>query len=315
MISAGKHIQVPLASSVTHQHLLSVLATELAPERTIRILDVGCGQGGMISFFHVALTAIVPDARIELYGFDQVGHGTQSGTDYRAEILSRLNREVPGVRWEDRIFMVRRGEPWPWDESFFDAAVSNQVLEHVHDLDDFFGEIHRVLKPGGISVHLFPLKNYVYEGHIFAPFAHRILDHDLAVKYLRLMHRLGFGKLDAHGTRTRHGFANAEMQADWFHRFTNYTTKKQLLSICRKHDLRTSFRYTREFYKAKLRQVLRRQPTSFYRRDRSVLFDKACFAFLKYISGITLFLQKPTYQEHEELLLIAKDQVDCAAVR
>jgi SAM-dependent methyltransferase len=295
-------MNLPTASSVTHQHLLSIVATELKPAKVIRILDAGCGRGKMIVFFHHVLTALFPESTVEIYGFDQAGHDTQSPYGYREESLAELFAEVPIVDWKKRVFMVPAGTRWPWEEGFFDAVVSNQVLEHVHDFDEFFEEAYRVLKPGGISAHLFPVKNYIYEGHIFVPFAHRILDHDLAVSYLRFMHRLGFGRLDAQGRLSKNGFANPVMQADWFKRFTNYVSKKQLLFVCRKHDFRTSFRYTREFYTAKLRQVLKRKPVYTYKSNRFVLFDKVSFAFLKYVSCITLFLQKPEYAEHTELL-------------
>jgi len=302
-------MNIPTPSSITHQHLVSIVATELKPNKVVRVLDVGCGRGKMISFFHQALTVLFPDSIVEIYGFDQAGHGAFTMAGPGEEAIEYLSKEIPGVRWEDRICMVPPGTQWPWEENFFDAAVSNQVLEHVRDFDDFFKQSYRVLKPGGISPHLFPLKNYIYEGHIFVPFAHRIQEHDLAVSYLRLMHHLGFGKLDAEGRRSRKGFADPVMQADWLHRFTNYAGKKDFLSICRKYDFRASFRYTREFYTAKIRQLMKFKPVYVYKRNRSVMFDKISFAFFKYISSITLFLQKPEYGEHTELLLFPPEQV------
>jgi SAM-dependent methyltransferase len=304
-------MNIPTPSSITHQHLVSIVATELKPNKVVRVLDVGCGRGKMISFFHQALTVLFPDSIVEIYGFDQAGHGAFTMGGPGEEAIKYLSREIPEVRWEDRICTVPPGAQWPWEGKFFDAAVSNQVLEHVRDFDDFFEQTYRVLKPGGISAHLFPLKNYIYEGHIFVPIAHRIQEHDLAVSYLRLMHRLGFGKLDAEGKPSRKGFADPVMQADWLRRFTNYARKRDFLSICRKHDFRASFRYTQEFYTAKIRQVMKLKPVYVYKRNRSVMFDRTSFLFFKYISGITLFLQKPEYDEHTELLHFAPEQVPC----
>ncbi len=45
---------------------------------------------------------------------------------------------------------IETGLPWP--EDFFDAVVSNQVIEHVRDTDTFVSEIARVLRPGGVVV-------------------------------------------------------------------------------------------------------------------------------------------------------------------
>ncbi len=39
-----------------------------------------------------------------------------------------------------------------------DVAVSNNVLEHVEEVDSFFREIHRVLKPGGVYIVKTPNK-------------------------------------------------------------------------------------------------------------------------------------------------------------
>lgn len=286
---------LPSASSLTHQHILSILVTELQTASLIRVLDIGCGRGVMLSYLHETLSQLFPNSRIELYGFDQAGHGAQTAEGYRRETIEYLTKHSPSVDWEERIFSVLPGTPWPWETGFFDAAVSNQVLEHVHDGEEFFRETSRVLRPGGISVHLFPVKDYIHEAHIFVPFAHYIRDHDLAVAYLRVMHRLGFGW--AYGT------PDPVMQADWFHRFTKYRSKGELLTLGRKHDLRTSFRYTRDFYTAKIRSMMRQEPRLRYRKEnRSALYDKLSFWLLKYISGITLFLQKSEFPEHQELL-------------
>ena len=51
----------------------------------------------------------------------------------------------------------------------FDVVVSNSVLEHVRDIDGALLEIHRVLKPGGASLHFFPPMGKPIEPHVFVP--------------------------------------------------------------------------------------------------------------------------------------------------
>lgn len=59
----------------------------------------------------------------------------------------------------------------PFDDCSFDAVVSNQVMEHVQNKIEVFAEIDRVLKPGGVAVHVFPSRWSPLEHHILVPFA------------------------------------------------------------------------------------------------------------------------------------------------
>ena len=54
-----------------------------------------------------------------------------------------------------RGFDVRVGDldgRWPFDDASVDLVHANQVIEHVHRLDHFAGEVKRVLRPGGRAV-------------------------------------------------------------------------------------------------------------------------------------------------------------------
>jgi SAM-dependent methyltransferase len=51
--------------------------------------------------------------------------------------------------------IVHRGDlndPFPLESGSFDVVHSNQVIEHVNDVDQFVAEIYRVLKPGGLAI-------------------------------------------------------------------------------------------------------------------------------------------------------------------
>jgi len=43
------------------------------------------------------------------------------------------------------------GTRLPFEESSFDIALSDYVLEHVEFPEPFLNEVYRVLKPGGVS--------------------------------------------------------------------------------------------------------------------------------------------------------------------
>jgi SAM-dependent methyltransferase len=59
----------------------------------------------------------------------------------------------------------------PFADQTFDFVYSNQVFEHVRNHQTALSEIWRVLKPGGISLHLFPPRHRPIEDHTYVPFA------------------------------------------------------------------------------------------------------------------------------------------------
>ena len=69
-------------------------------------------------------------------------HGLEIAAD-RAEIAASR-----GVR----VSTADLNGPFPYGESAFDLVVSNQVIEHLYDTDNFVRETYRVLKPGGAAV-------------------------------------------------------------------------------------------------------------------------------------------------------------------
>lgn len=295
---------IPKAKSVTHVHLLAIVNTliqNVSKKSTVRVLDVGCGQGDLIAYLHNSLRLLRPGIECQIYGYD-VSWGSPETNAAKTNAVVKLKREAPGPDWTQRVTVQSPSCPWPYPNGYFDVIVSNQVLEHVADHAALFAEVKRTLAPGGSSAHLFPLGNYVYEGHTFVPFAHRFKNHDFEVAFLRFMHRLGFGRLDSEGRPSRHGLADAEKQADWFIRFTNYRFKNEFLDLGRRAGLRVSFRFTQEFYWAKTRSLLDRAPKYLYSRRRWPILDWLWFAVLKYVSCITLFLTRSDTPEDAELL-------------
>lgn len=64
------------------------------------------------------------------------------------------------------------GRHMPFPDGSFDLVISNATLEHVHDLEQFFGECARVTSPGGVSYHAY--HNYFsWSGGHISSFAER----------------------------------------------------------------------------------------------------------------------------------------------
>ena len=77
----------------------------------------------------------------------------------------------------------------PFADASFDAIVSNMVFEHVMHPQEVLRELHRVLRPGGFMMHMWPSSEAVYEGHCRLFFAQNLRSEI----FLRVCHSLGFG--------------------------------------------------------------------------------------------------------------------------
>ncbi|MBP1600243.1 MAG: hypothetical protein H6Q06_394 [Acidobacteria bacterium] len=283
------------ATSITHEHLLAIITTECKSRKLsqiLRVLDVGCGNGLLIAYLHELLPRLNPGTRFEIFGLDVVDHGVQA-SGYFGRTVEMLTSRFPDVDWLDRLTLTCVDCDWPYDNGFFDVIVSNQVCEHVSDHDHFFAQIRRTLRTGGFSVHLFPLVNCLWEGHLELPFVHWIRHWDLLNAYIKLLSRLGLGAFRTHRRLFGSSLDDyARRHADYVHYCTNYISYGQALRLAKRTRMRASFRYTQEFYRRRLRSLLGMTPEFEYRAERSAAADWCSSFFLKYVSSITLFLEK-----------------------
>lgn len=232
--------------SLTHDHLLAAALTETAHLDRPMILDVGCGAGGLLR----RLAEGFAEARrpVDLFGFDVTGADSSHYDDFPAATVRMLDAEAPGAPWGERVRLAPVDAPWPVDDAAFDVAVSNQVLEHVTDLDHFMAELSRVLRPGGVSINLFPVRNIVIEGHIGVPFAHWWRTAHRRAAWIRAMNRLGFGAPDGSSDY-------AERQARYLADGCAYRSLGELRESAGRYGLHTSTRYTGRFVGQKVRQL------------------------------------------------------------
>lgn len=92
-----------------------------APQITGDVLDFGCGSKPYESLFTAARRYVGVDVEVS-------GH----------------------PHADSKVDVYYDGKRLPFDDAEFDAVVSFEVIEHVFNLDEALGEIHRVLKPGGM---------------------------------------------------------------------------------------------------------------------------------------------------------------------
>lgn len=100
--------------------------------------------------------------------------------EFRAAGYDALGVDHEFTAWEDgsaELEYLRRIDPpdyvLPFDAGDFDFIYSANVMEHVTDPDVALAEIARLLRPDGISIHLFPSRWCPIEPHLKVPFGGR----------------------------------------------------------------------------------------------------------------------------------------------
>jgi SAM-dependent methyltransferase len=168
-----------------------------------KILDFGCGAGRLVVEGRAA--------GLEIWGADVYYGGSATRRDAEASgLLGSAIREIV----EGRL---------PFDDATFDLVVNNQVLEHVEDLDHELAGIHRVLKPGGVALSLFPSRDVWREGHIGIPFAHWFRRGSRArLWYAWALRSLGFGYWKEQAA-TRRQWATDKLA--WIDAYTRYRSR------------------------------------------------------------------------------------------
>lgn len=253
----------------------------------IRILDVGCGNCELISYLEAYVPMFNKDPGIEVYGFDVTDSKVQF-SDYFDKAFQMLTSRHNHINWETRLRIIKSIDAWPFDDEFFDIVVSNQVVEHVHDHGHFFSQNWRVLKENGFSIHLFPVKNYILEGHLNLPYVHRIKQWRFLYRYIRFLSALQIGKWKH--LKNRCSLEDyAESYADFLTHSCNYLSIGDLLSYGKKCGFRTGFNYTGNFYYEKLKELFRMKHKFKYPKENTYMFLIHIF---KYIQCVTLFLEK-----------------------
>lgn len=234
-----------------HAHLLSVLGAELSienrfsPDQPIRILDIGCGYGQLM----IDLLTTWPEVSgrlgaIELYGYEVYDH--RAGTPgYLGDVLGKLASVDASLDWGNRVRLGAAGEAWPFEDGFFDYAVSNQVLEHVADLGHFFSEQSRVLKKGGGAAHFYPSRETLVEPHSGVPAVHW-LDKTRRRDGLLLGSRLGLGKVRRYRREQGRGIAAFCDEFDqYLERYVFFRGNGEIRAEAESFCEQAGFKYTR----------------------------------------------------------------------
>jgi len=148
---------------------------------------------------------------------------------FGCDLQFKAGRHVDELVSQGRLRLIR-SDPYtlPFDDCFLDVAVSDQVFEHVMDYDIALGEIDRVLKEGGASLHVFPARYMPVEPHVRVPGATVIRNE----WWLLLWARLGV-RTDDQGDDG--AAAVAEKNRGYLLEHTNYLGRREIESAFARH--------------------------------------------------------------------------------
>lgn len=174
---------LPLTLDVLHTPAPSVLSIvnfieqwSPHPIHSMKILDFGCGRGELV--------AELRRRGGRAFGVEQDPRFVASG-----ELLAHSYKdEFPILSVVDR----RGTSAFP--DQYFDLVLSDQVFEHVANLDGVVGEISRVLRRGGVTCHHFPGRFRVSEPHFFLPIVHWLPKNRLRREAIKWMLAVGLSK-------------------------------------------------------------------------------------------------------------------------
>jgi len=289
---SGLYGAIPRAGSITHQHLAAVINTLLTREprpqaRMVRLLDMGYGNGALIGHFLDSLPVLQPGYAFDIFGLD-VSDAGQQDPGFEQNTLAYLSSAHPQSRWKDKFKLITSATKWPFPNESFDFVTSNQVMEHVQDYDFVFNEIARCLRPNGFAIHLFPVREVLYEGHAMMPFVHRIKDVNSRAYLMRFFGRLGF-RGQYYREMKRRGWHNIGEFADVFSQVlqtdTHYMTVRDLVARGTCARLNTIFTYTKDFYIAKIRSLYGQR--RYLYKDKGFL-EKIALLICKRVSCVTV---------------------------
>ena len=190
---------------VTNRFVLDFAKRFVRSRAGARALDYGCGAGGLVAAGRAE--------GLEMFGADVYYGG--SDTRREAERSGLVGAEIQEIR-EGRLGFA---------DSYFDLVTSNQVMEHVEDLDAALREIHRVLKPGGTLLSLFPSRDVFREGHIGIPFAHWFgKGSRLRFAYTLTLRSLGLGTWKEQAPSRRQWAID---KLKWIDTYTRYRSRRE----------------------------------------------------------------------------------------
>jgi SAM-dependent methyltransferase len=121
----------------------------------LAILDWGCGRGRAVAKFR--------EMGYRSFGVDIDEMPIKNSENFFSSI---------GLCSEELLKVLNSNNISPFPNESFHVIYSEQVFEHIENMDAVAKEMYRIMKKGGIGIHHYPAKWVIKEGHLFQPFIH-----------------------------------------------------------------------------------------------------------------------------------------------
>lgn len=115
---------------LNNDNVISAITSTDSPKK---ILDVGCWDGE----FTLQVKNKLPESKI--FGIEPVESACLKARENNID-CKMIDADDPNVKW-------------PFSDGYFDCIYSNQVIEHLSNVDYFLSECSRCLKPGGSFIN------------------------------------------------------------------------------------------------------------------------------------------------------------------
>ncbi len=143
------------------------------PQGETPILDWGCGKGRAVLWLR--------ERGYQAFGVDIDPKPIESG------------RPLFRQKGHDDLCLHRMDENGrtQYPDAYFYYIFSNQVLEHVSELENMAGELYRIMAPGGEGLHIYPAHRRIVEVHLFMPLVHWLPKNALRKRLIGFFVRIG----------------------------------------------------------------------------------------------------------------------------
>lgn len=159
------------------------LAGQLHLRPGMKVLDIGCGQGG--SAFYMARKY-----GVDVHGVDLATHMIELAQEYRDEMEAQVKHRVQ--------FYVEDCTSMDYPTNFYDVIYSRDTILHIEDKEELFRKLLQTLKPGGRLLITDYCKGEQAHGREFLTYvAERGYHLHTVREYGGLLERAGFTQVEA----------------------------------------------------------------------------------------------------------------------